>query len=152
MGRELRRVPADWEHPRKSDGRFQPMYDQSYREAAEHWVAEFRKFVPNEYAQYFWDWGGMPPDPNYYRPDWGPEERTHFQMYENTSEGTPISPVFADVESLCRWLAETGASSFAGMTASYESWMAVCKSARAPSAVVVNGTLVDGVSFAGGEL
>lgn len=44
MGRQVRKVPANWEHPKKEDGSFQPMYDQSYKEAAEEWVEGFIKW------------------------------------------------------------------------------------------------------------
>lgn len=33
MGREIRRVPKNWKHPRLEDGRYQPMFDQNYEEA-----------------------------------------------------------------------------------------------------------------------
>lgn len=46
-------------------------------------------------------------------------------MYETTTEGTPISPSFATKEELARWLADTGASAFGALTASYEEWLAM---------------------------
>ena len=46
-----------------------------------------------------------------------------WQMWENMSEGSPISPVFETPEALARWLSDTGASSFGGMTESYETWL-----------------------------
>lgn len=118
------------------NGRYQPMFDKGYHAAAAEWIEGFKNFVPTEECRYFWEYDGGPPDEEFYRPDWSDEERTHFQMYETTSEGTPISPVFADVESLCRWLANSGASVFASMTASYEEWLAVCiPGVSVPSAV-----------------
>ena len=42
------------------------------------------------------------------------EERTHYQMYETCTEGTPISPVMETPENLARWLADNGASAFGG--------------------------------------
>jgi hypothetical protein len=56
-------------------------------------------------------------------------------MYETTSEGTPISPAFATPEELAHWLDDNDASSFAGMTASYEAWLATIKRGSAPSAI-----------------
>jgi len=56
-------------------------------------------------------------------------------MYENTSEGTPISPPFETPEELARWLADNNASAFGGMTATYEQWLATCKGLYAPSMV-----------------
>lgn len=37
MGREIRKVPANWEHP-KSDGRYQPMFDLYYGDAIDEWI------------------------------------------------------------------------------------------------------------------
>lgn len=77
--------------------------------------------------------------------EWTPEQATHFMMYEDTSEGTPISPAFATPEDLARWLYDNGASAFASMTASYEQWLAVARGGFAPSAVIVGGALLSGV-------
>lgn len=48
---------------------------------------------------------GEPPTPDQYMPDWSEAERTHWQLYETVSEGTPISPVFSTPESLARYMA-----------------------------------------------
>lgn len=37
-----------------------------------------------------------------------PASRTAFQIYENVSEGTPVSPVFDTAEALAQWLAQEG--------------------------------------------
>lgn len=58
------------------------------------------------------EWCGPRPVPEDYMPDWQEEERTHLQMYESTTEGTPISPIMATKEELARWLADTNASAF----------------------------------------
>lgn len=51
---------------------------------------------------------------NDYMPVWAEEEKTHIQMYETCSEGTPISPKFTKdkTEELAKWLADNNASSF----------------------------------------
>lgn len=46
-----------------------------------------------------------------------------WQMWETTSEGSPMSPVFATPEELARWLADTGASVFGSNTLDYAGWM-----------------------------
>jgi hypothetical protein len=46
-----------------------------------------------------------------------------WQMWETTSEGSPMSPIFKTPEELAAWLAETGASAFARMTATREEWL-----------------------------
>lgn len=122
------------------------MYDESYRAAAERWLEGLRAFVPGTCdCTYYWEHSGDPPDPEFHMPEWDASERTHYQMYETTSEGTPISPVFADVESLARWLADTGASAFGDMTATYEQWLATCRRGGAVSAAIRADGLVSGV-------
>lgn len=48
-----------------------------------------------------------------------------WQMWENTSEGSPMSPVFETADALIDWLVDTGASYFGSTTASREQWRAV---------------------------
>lgn len=97
MGREIRRVPPNWEHPLGDRVDFyQPLYDESYPEA----LAQFRE-KPS-------DWGYQEPRPEYYRPEWTPEDATAYQVYENVSEGTPISPVLPDRAALLEWLTTDG--------------------------------------------
>lgn len=161
MGRECRRVPADWEHPKRDDGTFQAIYDESFRDAAERWKKDFHDWENGIRPSYcrddsrnmeFWEWDVGPPDREYYRPDWPEESRTHYQMYETTSEGTPISPVFDAPEPLARWLADTKASSFGGMTATYDSWLRVAQGGWAPSAIATpERGLMDGVSALSNE-
>ena len=78
-------------------------------------------------------------------PQWPQAERTQYVMYEITTEGTPISPAFATAEELARWLADTRASAFANMSASYEAWLATIAAGSVPSFIVENGRLVAGV-------
>ncbi len=78
-------------------------------------------------------------------PAWLPEQRTHFMMYETTSEGTPISPAFAKPEELARWLADNGASALENMKASYEDWLRVARGGFAPSAVMGASGMRSGV-------
>ena len=158
MGREVRRVPANWQHPQKRDERtgmlrFHPQYDESYGEACERWKEAFAKWEGGDRSGCasadceFWEWEGQPPDRDYYRNvEWTDEERTHWQMYETTSEGTPISPVMETPEELARWLADNKASAFAGDTATYEQWLSVILGGSAPSVVIVNGVMESGVA------
>ena len=78
-------------------------------------------------------------------PEWTEEEATHYQMYESTSEGTPISPVMSSPQLLAKWLADNRASAFAGMTADYDHWLKVAEGRSALSAVILNGRLESGV-------
>lgn len=73
-----------------------------------------------------------------------------WQMWETTSEGSPISPVFATPKDLARWLADSGASTFGSMTATYEQWLGMIRGPGwAMSAVSGGRGLVSGVEFAG---
>ncbi len=40
--------------------------------------------------------------------DADPASHTAFQLYENVSEGTPVSPVFDTAEELAQWLGQEG--------------------------------------------
>lgn len=74
-----------------------------------------------------------------------PPEGHGFQMWETTSEGSPISPVFETPEELARWRADTGASAFGRSQATYEQWLVTCRGEWAPSAVMIDGKLMSGV-------
>lgn len=138
MGREVRRVPKDWVHPKKENSDcYQPMFDEDFESACIEWDEGYQKWKlkPEMENCTYWEWAGDPPDREYYRPKWTDEERTHLMMYETTSEGTPISPAFETPEELAKWLADSGASSFGNSTATYEQWLRVCKSGYAPSMI-----------------
>jgi hypothetical protein len=141
MGRELRRVPADWSHPRGEDGRYRPLIGGDYEAAHAEWAEHMQHWLHGEVTD--WDGGWLPrsdgdgdtfaecwgdePAPGEYMPNWPEAQRTHCQMYETCSNGTPISPVMASVKNLARWLADHGASAFGGMTATYEEWLQMCR-------------------------
>jgi len=50
-----------------------------------------------------------------------PPEGEGYQLWENVSEGSPISPVFKSLDELCEW-AETNATTFAHYKASVAEW------------------------------
>lgn len=136
MGREVRRVPADWQHPKDElTGRYKPLYPG---EEYDRRATGFLEKANAEGLQEAVEWYGCV-DKNDYMPNWPKSERTHYMMYEDTSEGTPISPAFATPEELARWLVDTGASAFGGQTASYEGWLRVAQGGWAPSAGIVGG-------------
>ena len=164
MGREVRRVPKDWQHPKDDRGRYIPMFDSSYAAAAAEWEEEYAQWCkgfvraygkaekweprdPQYASMRFEEWHGRRPTPGDYMPDWPESERTHLQMYEDTSEGTPISPVMETAEELARWLADNNASAFGGMTATYDQWLAMIGKGWAPSAVISGGVLKSGVEL-----
>lgn len=140
MGREVRKVPADWEHPKTESGDYIPL-SEGYAEAAK----EFMELANKEGLQRAVDYFGGAPDQNDFMPDWEEHEKTHFQMYEDTTEGTPISPPMQTEEDLARWLADNKASAFGGHTATYEQWLNTIRAGWAPSMVMRNGHLQNGV-------
>lgn len=124
MGREIRQVPADWEHPRNNREELLPLYDESFEEAFEQWMADYENWMQgnwdliewgpgpdSEYAvsnaREFTEYMGRSPEPDHYRPLWKEEDRTHYQLYETVSEGTPLSPVFATLAELGEWMVAT---------------------------------------------
>jgi hypothetical protein len=156
MGREVRRVPADWKHPQNADG-YVPLFDgfnkdlREWDEGAAQWAKGLRSdykggWVPHGESYSYEEYTGGRPVPEDYTPDWPAEQRTHLMMYETTSEGTPISPAFETPEELARWLTDNGASAFAGMVATYEQWLATARSGYAPSAVFGQNGLRSGVA------
>lgn len=84
MAIETRKVPADWQHPTDARGRYIGMFRGEDRE----------RFSDCPNARYM--------------PDWPAAERTHWQMYETVSEGTPISRAHPTPEALASELAHTG--------------------------------------------
>lgn len=120
MGREIRRVPAGWEHPRqeckhspwaggcdeaKMHGGYcyKPLYNKTYKDALAEYEAERAKWERGDFELSF----GGPPDPDYYRPKFE-SEPTHYQVYQTVSEGTPVTPVFATEEEMIDYLATKG--------------------------------------------
>lgn len=150
MGREVRRVPADWKHP--TDGKYpsgEPRYvalfdGGTYESLLAEWDAERAKWDAGQFPDYakphhktltYEQWAGRRPRAEDYMPRWTQGEATHLMMYETTSEGTPISPAFATPEELARWLADNNASAFGSQGASYEAWLRVAQGGYACSAV-----------------
>lgn len=127
MGREIRMVPANWEHPkytaddapyRDRIGDYRPMNDDHFDKIFAQWLADFDRIRMGEMTDFERDcyplglreWivdEGLPPDPKYYRP-YGDEDRVWFQVYEMVSEGAPVTPPFATREELVDYLAAHG--------------------------------------------
>lgn len=102
MTRQLRRVPPGWEHPRTAEGHFIPLYDETYEQAELRWRLGCADG----------DWTADPSDPPnpdaaYWRPAWD-QEPTWYQLYEEVTEGTPVTPAFGTLAELRAWLLEHG--------------------------------------------
>jgi hypothetical protein len=127
MGREIRMVPPNWQHPDRNANKnpyghtgYQPMHDQRFDERFAEWLAEFDRFRAGALSDFerecypsaspLAEWlqdEGLPPDPDYYRP-WHDGEATWFQVWETVSEGTPVTPPFATKEELVEYLVAHG--------------------------------------------
>lgn len=124
MGREVRMVPPNWDHPRytKDDapqerliGEYIPQFDEEFATAKKRWldglrdweagVSEDFKKLGDKYE--YWEWEGNPPNRNEYR-SYKDSEATWYQAYQTVSEGTPVSPPFATKEELIQYLAVYG--------------------------------------------
>ena len=64
------------------------------------------------------------------------EQKSCFQVYQNVSEGTPVSPIFRTKEDLCKWMVAQGESP--------EAAAAFLEMGHAPSLVVSNGGTMSG--------
>ena len=116
MGREIRRVPANWEHPKKHNGDYQPLYDNDFDTAANKWEFEYEFWKtgkhpdqlrdPDLRTRKFWEWWEAPPDRDYYHPKW--DNADWYQVYETVSEGTPVTPPFATKDELIDYLVANG--------------------------------------------
>lgn len=118
MGREIRRVPQNWEHPKNDNDVYQPMYEREYAEAMAKWIENHNLWTRGEHPdqkkdylrkyKYFAEWDGNPPNIEYYNTYYTKEEANWYQLYETVSEGTPVSPPFETKEELAEYLAENG--------------------------------------------
>lgn len=118
MGREVRMVPKDWQHPKDERG-FVGLHNRR--------ILKYGEVNSDELM-----------------PDFG-ASATHMMMYETTTDGTPISPAFETAEELARWLADNGASAFGRETATYDQWLAMIGVGNAPSCVVDSRGIRSGV-------
>jgi hypothetical protein len=137
MGRQIRMVPPDWQHPPNDGtrgGRYKPLHYGAggrFESSAEEWLEGLDKWRAGErpdYAgddapKYYWDWDGNPPSEEDYMLVGVPDEQcTHFMLYESTSEGTPVSPAFATLEEVASYAADH-CSTFADFKATKEEWL-----------------------------
>lgn len=163
MGCEIRRVPADWEHPTqrcehspwkggcdhalKNNGRcYRPLFDRDYLTEAREWLDKAIAWdngtdpdcVEHKATHpFYWQWAGEPPDAKYYRPRWT-SEPTHYQVYETVSEGTPVTPHFATTTELADYLVEHG-DFWGGGKWTRKGAEEFCNRGWAPSMVIKDG-------------
>lgn len=151
MGREVRMVPPNWEHPKQQGwrgerGDLQPMYDRDYATARTEWIKGLSEHKPEEHDGIdFWEYDSNPPDRDYYRP-YATEDATWFQLWETVSEGTPVSPPFATKEELAQYLAVNGDDwdkKRGNGGWGIERARAFVEAGGAPSFAIINGKMLD---------
>ncbi len=143
MGREVRKVPPDWQHPKDKKGNYIPCYDQDYTSACKKWYEGVMDFVPNEDYKWYHEYAGDPPDEERYRSrKWIKTEATHFQLYENVSEGTPVTPIFSTKEELINYLVKNGTYWDMGRGWNRESAERTVKDEYCPSMIMRDGKIL----------
>lgn len=65
-----------------------------------------------------------------------------YQMWEDTSEGSPITPVFKTAEELAEYCEREGVSWFGGSTAKKESWLRVINKSAPATLEVAPGVII----------
>lgn len=102
MGREIRRVPANWEHPKTTntygEQQYQPLYDTDYETKMADWIENHQLWMRGQHPdqldgsgreyKYYAEWNGNPPDVEYHHPKWADGEATWYQLY-----GLPARPL-----------------------------------------------------------
>ncbi len=116
MGREVRRVPAHWSHPKRASGQYIPLLSHNDDRPS---TSEGDRM-----------------------PAWPEAQRTHWQMYERSSKGTPLSPPCASAKDLAKWLADHHADAGAGTTATEKEWLAMIESGRPAAPFALEGGVV----------
>ena len=160
MGREVRKVSADWKHPVNGAGDLIPLLDGSFKESENEWEQGWKHW--SQGRSYSWktkqweqdvedtslwayeDDNGRRPTPSDYMPVF--EDPSHFAFYENVSEGTPLSPPMVSIEELARWLTDHPEEAHGDYT--YEQWLATCEAGWCPSMVILSSP--EGTKFLDG--
>lgn len=138
MGRELKRVPFDFNFPL---GKIWEGYSPSLEkfksiEGIVKQVPEILQYQGNVCNECDKKFNNCYEDARYciwYNEDlrklwcYEPPKGDGYQLWETTSEGSPKSPVFKTLEELCEWC-EENATTFADFKATKEQWMKMLNS------------------------
>jgi len=123
MGREIRKIPKGWEHPKEEDGVYTVLHEYEDHEC------NCNQCDIN--------------DEDYYMP---PVIGKHgYALYENVSEGTPITPTFETKEELADYLVEEG--DFLGNNWNRESAKKMTETGYAPSMILQGGVMYSPHNF-----
>lgn len=114
MGREVRKVPPNYQHPRKCTHVecdnfecYEPQHDESYEEARKEWLNGLLEWLKEDHDCDYWEYHGPPPERKVYR-NYKDNEATWYQVYETITEGTPVTPAFETEHELIDYLVEHG--------------------------------------------
>ena len=123
MGSVIRRVPPNWEHPTYTEenktlysrvDEYMPMRDRTIEQELSDrederflWENNVHPHQSISLSETFDEYAGGDPDPLYYRPAYD-EPASWWQVYENVSEGTPVTPPFETKEELIDFLCTYG--------------------------------------------
>ena len=120
MGREIKRVPMDFDWPlhKEWEGYLYPDYDDSLSEEEEE------KLYENWYDTQRHD----------------PPEGKGWQVWETVSEGSPVSPVLPTAEKLIGWMVSTGQTE--------EAAEAFIETGYVPSMMIWDGRIYMGIESA----
>jgi hypothetical protein len=138
-----RRVAPNWEHPRDANGRYIPLRDgtkliaeqQHWDECRKRWDESNEVYTligvrPDGRDLHSWTkrdghamhmsmehYYGDRPNPAHYTPAWTIQEASAWQVYEEVTDGTPISEVYPDLDTMARKIAYAYGHSFLAMKA-----------------------------------
>jgi hypothetical protein len=146
MGREVRLVTKDWKHPKDENGKYISLFEWSYDEDLKSYNDGMKEFIESKRGDEdsYREYAGEKPNKNHYMPRM--EGDLYLMMYQNTSEGTPLSPAFKTPEELARWCTDNNVSTFGTCHyATYEEWLNMIGIGYAPSFIMGSGKLVSGV-------
>lgn len=128
MTREVKRVQMDFDYPLKKVwyGYQLTFCHEDYKEGCAR-CREFARVmgIPMDESDYY---DGEPPCPDFkrfYKVD--PPTGDGFQLWGNTTEGGPRSPVFGTAEELAEWCAEND-TVFADIKATKAEWLKMIES------------------------
>ena len=127
MGRELKRVPLDFDYPlHKVWYGYYMNYIPTCKSTKEEYCEQCKAFARIKGIK-LTDFN-CPKLDDYFveavaklKELCEPPTGEGYQLWETTSEGSPVSPVFASLDELCEWC-EENATTFASFKATKEQW------------------------------
>lgn len=149
MGREIRMVPPNWQHPKYTHdnapsshliGEYIGLLD-GYEKALEEFAKRVETKGLAEGIEYY---DGGPLKKHYV--DYQGQAPTWYQVYETVSEGTPVTPPFATKEELITYLTKNG--DFWDQERDHGSYSRqaaenLVNGGYAPSGLIINGVFYD---------